>query len=240
MPTDPELMQMHVEALFVHNADGDIVRVNEPTGARAPHFFLGGFANGKILRFRDDVNAAIRQQLTAVAAREDTAEWPCTPIDATPYQAVLLRHGPIANTSTGPAFCFSAPSSRDEDLHRLPHNMQTTPMNANNARLLHPLLAEWLGDTTLCEPMIALVVDEQAVSLCCSVRRTALAHEAGIETAAAHCGHGYGSRVAQSWAQAVHEMNRVALYSTSWNNTLSRAVARKLGLHHFGSDLHIS
>ncbi|MGH2617528.1 MAG: GNAT family N-acetyltransferase, partial [Thermomicrobiales bacterium] len=41
------------------------------------------------------------------------------------------------------------------------------------------------------------------------------------------------------WAQAVRQEGRIPLYSTSWENLASQAVARKLGLVLYGVDLDI-
>jgi mono/diheme cytochrome c family protein len=89
-------------------------------------------------------------------------------------------------------------------------------------------------------PLVALVLrfpemadDEYAMLL-------AAAHEAGVETAASCRGRGYAAPVVAAWARAVRDVGRVPLYSTSWRNEASRAVARKLGLVCFGSDLHIT
>jgi predicted GNAT family acetyltransferase len=88
--------------------------------------------------------------------------------------------------------------------------------------------------------MVALLDGDRAVSLCCSVRRTEDAHEAGVETAHAARGRGYALGVVAAWAAAVHAAGRFPLYSTSWENLASRAVATKLGLIQFGNDLHIT
>jgi predicted GNAT family acetyltransferase len=88
--------------------------------------------------------------------------------------------------------------------------------------------------------MVALTVDGHAVAVCCSGRRTSMAHEAALETAPPYRGRGYAAQVVTAWAGVVRDMGRVPLYSTSWQNEASRAVARKLALIHFGSDLHIT
>jgi len=67
-----------------------------------------------------------------------------------------------------------------------------------------------------------------------------MAHEAGVETAPPYRGRGHAAQVVAAWARAVLELGRVPLYSTSWQNEASRAVARKLSLIRFGDDLHIT
>jgi predicted GNAT family acetyltransferase len=64
--------------------------------------------------------------------------------------------------------------------------------------------------------------------------------EAELETAAAYHGRGHAVRVAAAWAMAIRASGRTPLYSTSWTNTASLAVARKLGLVAYASDWSLS
>ena len=45
--SDRELMPMHVEALFTHDAEGRMRTVNEPGGGKAPRFFFGRDGRGQ-------------------------------------------------------------------------------------------------------------------------------------------------------------------------------------------------
>jgi predicted GNAT family acetyltransferase len=87
--------------------------------------------------------------------------------------------------------------------------------------------------------MVAVVADDAAVSLCFSARLTERAAEAGVETLEGYRGRGYAPAVVLAWAQAIRASGRVPLYSTSWDNRASQAVARKLGLVQYGVDLSL-
>jgi hypothetical protein len=171
-------------------------------------------------------------ELEALAEDEVRRELgPESPLSASPYEHVLARAAPVQKTWVGPAFCFPAEMRTD---------VGPIAITEGNADLLRPLLKEWVPDVPLSQPMFALIVEGHAVAVCCSVRRTSMAYEAGVETAVPYRGFGYAAQVVSAWAGAVHHIGRAPLYSTSWQNEASRAVARKLGLICFGSDLHIT
>ena len=68
------------------------------------------------------------------------------------------------------------------------------------------------------------------MSIAVSARWGDHAAEAGVETAEAYPGQKLAPRVVAAWARAVADRGCIPLYSTSWDNEISRAVARKLGL----------
>jgi hypothetical protein len=226
-------MKAHVESLFVLDVAGDMVHANEPGAPTAPRFFLGRTADGPDWWFRHDVDEPTRRELEA-AVRADAslvgADEPM-PIQPAPYEAILARTQPAQRTSSGLAFSFPEELSAEPD---------AIPVTPTNAAILTPLLADWLGDVPVCQPMLVLPVDGRAASICASVRLTSVAHQAGVDTSRAHRGRGYAARVVTAWARAVRDIGRIPIYSTSWQNEASRAVARKLQLICFGSDLHIT
>jgi hypothetical protein len=229
---DVELMQLHVEALFAHDANHDLLRVNEPNGAPAPRFFLGRTREGVICRFRHDVDAGTRRALRAAVEDHMTRATSIDLLaDPLPYQRLLSRVAPVEKTWFGPAYCIP---------ERPAVSVRTVAITAANAELLRPLLETWLPDVPRCQPMMALEVDGWVVTLCCSGRRTNEADEAAVETVTSYRNRGYGRVVVQAWASAVYAQGRIPLYSTSWENTASQAVMRKLELAPFGVDLHVT
>ena len=223
-----ELMRLHVDALFTRDARGDLLRVNEPNGVAAPRFFLGETVEGLILRFRGDVGDETRRELADAASLEVLNDLPATPET---YQEILSSTAPVEKTWSGPVFSFP---------DALPSGDETILITDDNAYYLERHLSAWRGDVHSCAPLMALVVDDAAVAICGSVRITDRACEACVETTATARGHSYAGQVVSAWARAIRAAGKTPLYSTSWHNSASRAVARKLGLIQFGTDLHIT
>jgi len=226
-----EIMRLHLETLFTHDSAGDITRVNEPTEAIAPRFFLGRTVEGSVCRFRYDLAEDVRRELEALRASEPFGdELLLPPHGSADYAVVLARGAPVLKVWTGPAYMF--PSER-------PSSRGVVIVTGENADVLRPYFPGWLGDVDRLL-MLALIEGGRAVSLCASVRTTERAHQAGVETHRELRGRGFAARVVSAWAAAVRRIGCLPLYSASWQNTASQAVASRLGLIRFGTDLHIT
>jgi RimJ/RimL family protein N-acetyltransferase len=231
-PSARELMRLHVEALFTRDDAARLVAVNVPGGAAAPRFFLGRTAEGSAWWFRHDVDAALARDLDALCeALPPGLEEDAGADVAAPFVDRLGRAEPVRRTWSGPAFLVPADLSDDAGVVRV---------TSDNAAVLSPYLEEWRGDVAEGVPMAVVLEEGKAVSVCCSVRLTPRAHEAGVETHRDFRGRGHAARAVAAWARGVRELERIPLYSTSWENRASRAVARKLGLFRYGVDLHIT
>lgn len=238
VPTDRrKLMELHVAALFTHDSAGRLLRINEPHGRGeiAPRLFLGQTPDGSVLRVRADVDERRRFELENAAARLTVGvDALTTRLESGAFCSILEADAPIAAVERGPAFLCPT------GLAPNPALPGATVITMANAECLGPLLPQWLEDVPHYQPMLALVHGDEAVAVCGSVRRTAHAHEAGVETAPSMRGRGYALAVVSAWADAVRGLGRLPLYSTSWDNAASRAVARRLGLVQFGNDLHMT
>ena len=232
MTDELELMRIHVEALYTHDERGRIVRVNELNGKPAPRLFIGRTSMGNVVRVRDDVDDALARKLEAVAAAEQRSVALLEPpYGSMPYEALLASAAAIEHVEAGPAFRSA------HDLVRKPNAIRIT---LENRDLLEPRHPSWLDDVAHCQPFIGMVHEGVVVSVCASVRITDRAHEAGVDTHVDFRGRGFAPHAVAAWARAVREAGRIPLYSTSWKNTASQAVAAKLGLVRYGTTLHIT
>lgn len=236
MFTDLELMNIHVSALFTHDAESRLLFVNEPDSAvtPAPRLFLGRTRAGNVWRFHADLPENISEELNALCADEPLVdvEFNEPPRHLETYVRLLEKHAPVQKPEMGPAYHFPQAV--------MPPSRPLLAVTEKNAETLQGGFEELVAELPTWQPFVALVEKNRAVSVCRSVRITSEAHEAGVETLPDFRGNGYAKDVVAEWAHLVRAAGAIPLYSTSWENNASQAVARKLHLKCYGADFNVS
>ena len=227
-------MAIQVRALFTSDTELQLLFVNEPGNVvtPAPRFFLGRTPAGNVIRFRADLPDELVQELKALCVGEpllQTFDEP--PRHEERYVQLLEAYAPVKSVWAGPAYYFSKDTSPLR---------QPVVVTESNAQVLQGGFERLLEELPLWQPFVALIEKGRAVSVCRSVRITTEGHEAGVETLPDHREKGYAKDVVAGWAQRVRAIGALPLYSTSWDNKASQAVARSLKLKFYGADFHIS
>jgi RimJ/RimL family protein N-acetyltransferase len=232
--SDLQLLTLQVDALFTHDARGRIRDVREPGGERAPRFFFGRSGEGNIWRCRDDLGDETVRTLDDLAAEEPVRDdLRAEPRNLEAFLASLQVDRADPSIEAGPAYRFPDELPVPTTVRRLARS------DLHLLRLLTWDLDEAAREFERREPFMALIEDGVAVSLCHSSRLTDRAAEAGVETATEYRGRGYAAAVVSAWSRAIRASGRMPLYSTTWHNHASQAVARRLGLVQYGTDLSI-
>lgn len=217
---------LQLQTLFVLREDGRILSTREPNPSHGPTFSLVRGPTECAWAVHADVPDELAGRLVALSCEEPpTHEFEAAPVHAQRYIALAGE-----SVSAGPVFLFpsTVPTHADivtvTDLSQLERNFRG-----------------WTAEELPgCAPILAVLQDGHAVSVCFSARRSAVAAEAGLETTAAFRGQGLGPRVTAAWGAATRAAGRLPLYSTSWSNRASLAVARKLSLETCASDWSLS
>ncbi len=225
-------MRLHAGALYTYDINERITGCNQFNGGEVPRFHLARTDVGNFCVFRSDVPDQVVESVQRYAQKEPPlGDSHALPIFQKKYVELLSSHGPVEAIWHGPAYRFTNTECDNE-----PNVVDIEP---SNMELLKAHMDDWLADVPHRHPFLALVDGGHAVAVCASVRITPDAHEAGVETAPSYRRRGYAARVVAAWAKAVSLVNAEPLYSTSWDNRASQAVAQSLGLELVGTDFHI-
>lgn len=231
--SEPPLLARIARTLFTHDSAGNLVDVNEPGGPRAPRFYLAWNGGGVVWRVRHDVPPALGHRLSEIVAAQpasDDLEHP--PGCAAPICAALAEHAPTATDIDG-GIEYAFPDSLDA------HAGTVVVTTDGGAGILERWLPHWQCYATVGLPVVAVLVDGAAVSVCACVRFPGDTTEAGVETHQAFRGRGHAVAVTAAWAQAVRGRGMFPLYGASWRNRASQRVAAKLGLIRVAGSLSI-
>lgn len=217
--------ELQLATLFETDA-GRLTTTRDPAKNSAPMFVLVRSTTATAWGIRAGVPDALAEELTALARDEPPVG------DLRDLPKHVERYRALGTTeSFGPAFEFPDVIAAPSDIVLI-----------EDERLLNVNFRGWIpGEIAAgCAPVMGIVVDGLPVSVCFCARRSAVAAEAGVDTASAYRGRGYAARVTAAWALAMRVSGRTPLYSTSWMNTASLAVARKLELVAYASDWSIA
>ena len=219
----PEL-QLHT--LFVLDEQGRIISTREPNPTPGPRFALIRGVTHCFWAIRADLGEKLTAQVHMLAREEPpTRDFQSEPLHAKRY--ISLIGGDV---HAGPAFTFRAGMLWAPDV-----------LAINELSPLERHFRGWReNEIPECSPILAVMEQGAAISVCFCARRSAAAAEAGVETAERFRGRGLGSRVTAAWARAIEATDRLPIYSTSWNNGPSLSVARKLSLSMCASDWSLS
>ena len=201
---------------YVFDEAGRILSTRVPSPGRGPAFVLVRGPADCAWAIHRDVEPEAADELESLARQEPPiTDLRTPPVHAERYDALVG-----GELESGPALSFP---------ETLPPPGETGTVD--DLRQLEYHFTAWTADEIPdASPIVAVMVDGRAVSVCFCARRAGFAAEAGLETAPAFRGRGLAPRVVAAWALAMRASGRTPLYSTSWTNDASLAVARKLGL----------
>ena len=230
-----ELLRQHAHVLFDIDAEDRLVGLNEPGERPPPRLFLARGRLGQRLWLRAGLPPAVVDACHAIAA--GLPPWTGEPSDPElfePLRGVAARRAVGVEVDAGPALQFA------ERREPTPGAAPVVILDEDTA----PLLERWFPYTRIHlaarGPVAGAIVDGRVVSVCFSSRRRPGAAEAGVATVGPHRGRGHAARVVAAWRDAVEQTGRQPLYSTTWDNAASRAVARKLGLVAYAETVTVS
>ena len=217
---------LQLQTLFLLDGEGRISATRSPEPSPGPLFMLVRGTASCAWVVREDEPQEIADELNGLAREEP----PFSDLRQDPVHAEQYKSLVNGGVDSGPAFTFP---------EKIVQPRRTVLID--EIQLLDHHFSGWkAGEIPERMPIVAVVEEGYPVSVCFCARRSNVAAEAGLETAVAYRGRGLGPRVAAAWALAIRASGSVPLYSTSWSNHASRAVARKLGLVAYASNWNIS
>jgi len=218
---------LHLQTLFLLDGDGRITSTREPRPEPGPLLSLVRGHGEHAWAVRADVPDDVAHEIDRLVREEPpVSRLRDPPLHARRYVELVSSVGRPLRTDGGPALRFAELFAGPEDV-----------ILVEDERLLHRHFEGWItGEIAAGRAPVVAVLDGGApVSICFCARSSDVAAEAGLETAAAFRRQGYGACVTAAWATLIRASGRIPLYSTSWTNEASLAVARTLGLVTYAS-----
>jgi hypothetical protein len=226
------LIELQLEVLLARDAQGRLVSTRDPAPQTAPRLFLGRSRETNVWATRGDLDPATRAELEGLCAAEPPLASPRSDLVPACRARVLELLSPFTREHRGPAY---------ELPDQLPSDDRAREVTAAERDLWLPAFPWLESEFEAVTPVAIAFADGEPAAVCHSPRgMTAAVAEAGVKTIEAFRGRGLATAAVACWARAVQRSGRRALYSTSWENAASQAVARRLSARLYGEDWHVT
>ncbi len=222
VPNDSILVQL-VETMFAADDRGRLK-------GDAPHLYILRTPELVICRCHADLADEIATTVEELSVRPRglPREWAREYAD---YLGALSSVGPLMSMRAGQLYRFP-------DLLALEGTYIS--IVESNTDLLRGGLDEWLPDVAVGLPMVAMVADGRAVSICTSVIASMTVHSAGVETLPDYRRRGLGVQAVAGWARTVQASGPTPFYGTTFDNVASQRLAARLGLSLVGAEFSLT
>jgi hypothetical protein len=230
---EARLLEQHAGVLFRMDHHERLIGLNEPGDDVPPRLFL---ARGEITHriwFGAGVGEATIEACHAIS--RELPSWNGQQPGASLYdslRAAVALEAPIVDETNGPAYRFG-------ERVDIPIDTDARVIDAASAQLLDSNFPYTRSVLAFRSPVVGVVIDGSVVSACYCARKRPNACEAGVDTIEPYRGRGFAPLVASAWRDAVEAEGSEPLYSTSWDNVASRAVAAKLRLIPYAETLSL-
>ena len=231
------LMMKHFEVEFVFDKQGRIRSANYWTDARAAKFVLGITRTNTVWAFGAELPEEVCRELERIAKLEDF-DPASSPRHTEQYLSILSTIYSGAKRELYDSLTYWFPATGRNSLEK-----DCILIDSSNQSLLEEHFGHMLGYRGKVieydQPIVALVVDGVAVSVCSSARSNEEAHECYVLTASEYRQTGYATNVVKSWANILKSKGLIPLYNTSIGNEPAQTVALKAGFSLYGRALRI-
>ncbi|MEC0126696.1 GNAT family N-acetyltransferase [Paenibacillus pabuli] len=217
------LMQIQADTLYTMDDRKRLLSINEADGGQAPALFIGITSAGQCSYYHEQLPINLIEELGCESG---------LPLDIPKLIRMVETFKPVQSVWMGPAYAFPEKCGEWHPNVQLIDRHRAFQLAEHFPDLMEHLSAKM--------PVAAYVIEGSAVAVCCSARVSTQGAEASLYTAPDFRGQGYAAEAVKCWQHHVKESGRIPLYSTSWDNVASQAVARKLGLIQFGVDFSIT
>ena len=170
-----------METLYLLDGDGRIRGTRELKPSPGPVFSLIRGTANCAWAVRADVSRDLAEKLDGFAREEPAvSDFRVAPVHVGRYMSLVE-----GKVDSGPSFVFPEAIAESQGTVRI-----------DDVALLDHHFSGWrASEIPECAPIVGVVEDRHAVSVCFSARRSDVAAEAGVETAVEFRGRGLGPRV---------------------------------------------